>query len=129
MKNISSKFQLIILLTTVVCAVLQWLWNANAPQHLHLRSGFLLLGFFSFSVTALHSFLMRAAKGNTQAFVNKYMATTVFKFMLYLLLLIILLLYSDENKRAIILHFLFYYALFTVIEVGFLYKQLQELKK
>lgn len=129
MRTASSKFQFVILVVTIVCAALQWFINNNGPENLRLQSGFLLLGFFSFTVTALHTYLVKAANGNGQAFVRKYMATTVFKFMLYILLLIILLLYSEENKRAIILHFLFYYALFTVLEVGFLYKQLQQLKK
>lgn len=128
MKNSSSKFQLVVLAITIICAAVQWFVNNNAPVPFRLQSGFLLLGLFSITVTALHTYLIKAANGDGQAFVRKYMASTVFKFLFYILVLIVLLLYSDENKRAIILHFLFYYALFTVLEVGFLYSELQRMK-
>ena len=104
-------------------------WNNQAPEKYHLTNGFVLLGIFSLSITGIHLFLLNSAKGDGQAFVRKYMASTVFKFMFYILLLVVLLLFSRDNKTALILHFLFYYAVFTVLEVSFLYSELQKLKK
>jgi hypothetical protein len=129
MKSASTRFLLTIFLVSAVCAVLQIIWNQRAPDNYGLENGFVMLGIFALSITLLHLFLLSAAKGDPQAFIRKYMATTVFKFMFYLLVLIIFLLFSKDNKTALILHFLFYYAVFTVLEVGFLYSELSKLKK
>ena len=45
------------------------------------------------------------------------------------MLLLVFLLFSTENKQALILHFLFYYAVFTVLEVSMLYGEMQKGKK
>jgi hypothetical protein len=129
MKSASTKFLLIVFLITVGCAVLQVFWNRQAPVGYQLQNGFLLLGIFSLSITAIHLFLLNSAKGQPQAFIRKYLASTVFKFMFYILLLIVFLLFSADNKTALILHFLFYYAVFTVLEVSMLYSEMQKLKK
>jgi hypothetical protein len=129
MKPASSKFLITVLVITLICVGLQLLWNSQSAEKFRIQNGFLLLGIFSLSITAIHLFLMRSAKGEPQAFVRKYLASTVFKFMFYVMLLIILLLFSADNKQALILHFLFYYAVFTVLEVGFLYNELRKLKQ
>jgi len=128
MKSSSTKFLIAVLAVTLLCAVLQVLWNNQAPEKYRLANGFVLLGIFALSITGIHLFLLSSAKGDGQAFVRKYMASTVFKFMFYILLLVVILLFSSDNKTAIILHFLFYYAVFTVLEVSFLYSELQKLK-
>ena len=128
MKSSSTKFLIAVLVATLLCAALQVLWNNQAPEKYRLTNGFVLLGIFSFSITGIHLFLLNSAKGEGQAFIRKYMASTVFKFMFYILLLVVLLLFSSDNKTALILHFLFYYAVFTVLEVSFLYSELQKLK-
>jgi len=129
MKSSSSKFLFTVLVVTLVCAALQMVWNQQAPEHYRLQNGYVLLAIFSVSITLIHLFLVSSAKGEPQAFVRKYMASTVFKFMFYILLLIVLLLFSSDNKTILILHYLFYYAVFTVLEVGFLYAELQKMKK
>ena len=129
MKSSSGKFLKAAFVTTLICVVLQIIWNYYAPVNYVTETGFFLLGFFSLSVTGIHFFLISAAKGDQKAFIGKYMASTVFKFMFYLMLLVVLLLFSTENKVALILHFLFYYAVFTVLEVAFLYNELSKLKK
>jgi hypothetical protein len=117
-----------VLAVTLVCAVLQIIWNNQAPENFRLQNGYVLLGIFSLSITLIHLFLLSSAKGEPQGFVRKYMASTVFKFMFYILLLIVFLLFFSDNKTALILHFLFYYAVFTVLEVSFLYNELRKLK-
>jgi hypothetical protein len=129
MKSSSIKFLITVFVVTVACVALQMVWNRQAPENYHLLNGYVLLGFFSLSITAIHLFLVNSAKGEPQGFIRKYMASTVFKFMFYMLLLIVLLLYTSDNKTILILHFLFYYAVFTVLEVGFLYNELRKLKR
>ncbi len=128
MKSSSTKFLVAVFIVTLICAALQLVWNNQAPEKYRLINGFVLLGIFSFSIMGIHLFLVNAAKGNGQAFIRKYMASTVFKFMFYILLLVVFLLFSTDNKTALILHFLFYYAVFTVLEVSFLYNEIGKSK-
>jgi hypothetical protein len=120
---------MIVFIITATCAGLQVLWNQQAPEHFRMKNGFVLLGIFSLSITAIHLYLLSSAKGEPQAFIRKYLASTVFKFMFYILLLVVFLLFSADNKTALILHYLFYYAVFTVVEVSMLYSEMQKLKK
>lgn len=129
MPSAAVKFTGSVLALAAVCAGLQLLWNQQMPANMHLKNGFLLLGIFVVAVTAIHLFLLRSAKGDGQAFIRKYLAVTMFKFMVYIFILQVFLLFSHENKQALILHFLFYYAVFTVLEVSFLYAEIQNQKK
>lgn len=129
MKSSFFKFLITVFVVTLICVVLQILWNRQAPEKYVLVNGYVLLGIFSFSITGIHLFLVSSAKGEPQAFIRKYMASTVFKFMFYIMLLIVMLLFTSDNKTTLILHYLFYYAVFTVLEVGFLYNELQKMKK
>ena len=129
MKSSSSKFLITVFVVTLICLALQMVWNRQAPEKYVFQNGYMLLGIFSLSITVIHLFLVSSAKGEPQAFIRKYMASTVFKFMFYILLLIVLLLFTSDNKTILILHYLFYYAVFTVLEVGFLYSELRKMKK
>lgn len=122
----SSRFLLVVLLVTVLCAAAQTFWNMQAAEALRFPAGYFLLGFFSVTVTLIHLFLMSAAKGDGQAFVRRYLASTVMKFMFYILMLVFVLLLSKFDKRVLIVHFLFYYIVFTALEVGFLYTAVQK---
>ncbi len=123
------KFIGSVALLASICAALQYYWNLQMPQNMHLQNGFLLLGIFVVSVTAIHLFLVSASNGDGQAFIRKFLAVTMFKFMFYIFILLVFLLLTSENKQALILHFLFYYAVFTVLEVSFLYSEIQKQKK
>ena len=129
MKQSAIKFLLLVFVITGVCALLQTLWNRQMPEKMHLQNGFLLLGIFAVSVSAIHLFLLSSTGGEPQAFIRKFLGVTVFKFMFYIFLIIVFLLFSTENKQALILHFLFYYAVFTVLEVSMLYGEMQKGKK
>jgi hypothetical protein len=129
MKSSSTKFLIAVTVVTIICASIQAVWNNQAKPAYAFQTGYVLLAIFSLSVTAIHLFLLSAAKGDPKAFIQKYLATTVFKFMFYILLLVVLLLFTEIDKRVLIVHYLFYYAVFTVMEVSFLYTQLQNSKK
>lgn len=128
MLSSSTKFLTTILIATILCSLLQIAWNNQATENLRIKNGFLLLAVFSTSATVVYLFLMNSAESKPQSFIRKYLASTVLKFMFYIMLLVLLLLFSKDNKPALILHFLFYYAVFTVLEVGFLYRDLKKFK-
>ncbi len=128
MKSPAVKFLLIVLAITLACAAGQTVFNQQAPAKFIMKNGYVLLGIFAVSVSVIHLFLLRSAQGRPQAFVTKFLGVTVFKFMFYMLLLIVYLLFTEENKMALILHFLFYYAVFTVLEVSMLYSEMEKMR-
>lgn len=129
MPSSALKFTGAVAILASICVAMQLVWNHQMPQNMHLQNGFLLLGIFVVAVTAIHLLLLRSAKGDAQAFIRMFLAVTVFKFMFYIFLLLVFLLLTSENKQALILHFLFYYGVFTVLEVSFLYSEMQKQKK
>lgn len=98
------------------------------PDEKDLQNGILLLGIFATAVTAIHLFLLKQSGGDGKKFINSFLAASVLKFFFYMLVLIFFLLMTQENKQTLILHFLFYYAVFTVLEVSMLYNELQRAK-
>lgn len=129
MNKASVKFLFYILIVSAVCVALQFLWNARIDEAMKLKSGFVLLGIFVLCVVAVHLFLLKSAEGSPDGFIRGFMLATILKFFVYLSVLIGFLLYSNEPKKTLILHFLFYYAVFTVLEVSHLYSELSRLKR
>ena len=124
MKTPRSKFLIAVTLLTILCGFLHWLWNRQALATMKMSDGYWLLGVFAILVTGFHLFLLKVAKGPGSTFVSYFMASTFFKFLFYILVLVVFLLFSTDNKMALILHFLFYYLVFTVLEVSMLYKEM-----
>ena len=128
MKFSVLKFFAIVVLLTIACMALQFVWNTQMPEKMHLQHGFALLAVFPIATICIHLFLLNASKGSSPAFIRNYMASTVIKFFLYLSVLIGFLLYTLGNKQALIIHFLVYYVAFTTLEVGMLYGELGKKK-
>ena len=124
MKTPRSKFLIAVTLLTIICGFLHGIWNQQAPPNMKMHDGFWLLGIFAVGVTGFHLFLLKVSKGSGAAVVRYFMASTVFKFLFYILVLVVFLLFSTDNKTALILHFLFYYLVFTILEVSMLYKEM-----
>lgn len=117
-----------VLAVTLVCAALQTGWNSQMPEKMHLGTGFAMLGCFAVLTVVVHLVLLNSLKGSPAGFVRVFMGATAFKFMLYLLVLIVFFLYSGDNKQALVLHFLFFYLVFTVLEVTMLQSELNRRK-
>ncbi|MFN8299363.1 MAG: hypothetical protein U0T75_09670 [Chitinophagales bacterium] len=129
MKAEEIKFIVIMLVTTLVLGGLQLVWNQQASAENQLHNGIPLLTIIAVAVTLVHIFLVRSSHGDPKAFVTKFMAASGLKLMLYLLVLVAFLLFETGNKKILVIHFLGYYAVYTIIEVSLLYSTLQQSKK
>ncbi|MDB5284914.1 MAG: hypothetical protein JWO06_3989 [Bacteroidota bacterium] len=129
MKSSLLKFFIAVVVITVACIALQSVWNSQVPEKMKLEHGPVLLAVFPLAAIAVHLFLLNSAKGSGQFFIRGFMLSTVLKFFVYLTVLIGFLLYTPGNKQGLIIHFLFYYVVFTVLEVSMLYKQLSKMGK
>jgi len=128
MKSSSLKFLVSVIALTVVCALLQVLVDKQTNGTMQLKSGFLLLGIFAVVTIIIHLFLLSSAKGSGQAFVRSFMAATMAKFLIYLSVLVGFLVLGGENRKALTIHFLFFYFVFTAFEVGMLYAGVRKAK-
>ncbi len=128
MKRPEVKFIAAVIIMTAGCAVLQDVWNSKSGESLQLSYGWLLLAFFALTVTGFHLFLLRSAKGDPKVFIRSFMMVMALKLMVYALALVALLLLTTGNQKVLAAHFLAYYALFTVLEVTALYRELQKAK-
>jgi hypothetical protein len=123
MKSATTKFLTLVFILTIVCAALQWVWNNQMPEKMRLYDGYWLLGIFAVSVTAVHLLMLNSKKGPGNSFITAFMLSTTLKFFFYLTVLAAFLLYSKDNKQTLVIHFLFYYAVFNILEISMLYKE------
>lgn len=124
-----APFLLGMFVLTLLCAAFQYMWNAKVKADLSFPSGYVLLGIIVALVTGAHFLLVRAAKGSAQEFIRMYMASSVFKFLLYILVLVGFIFLTEESRKAIILCFLVYYMVFTVFEIVWLYTEMAAARK
>ena len=128
-KSSVAPFLLGMFILTLLCVVFQYMWNAKVKADLSFPSGHVLLGIIVALVTGAHLLLVRAAKGSAQEFIRMYIASSVFKFLLYILVLVGFIFLTVESRKAIILCFLVYYVVFTVFEIVWLYTEMAAARK
>ena len=126
MKSSTTRFLILVFILTSSCAALQWVWNNQMPEKMKLYDGFWLLGIFAVTVSVVHLLLVNTKNDKGNAFIRMFMLATTLKFFLYLAVLVGFLLYSKDNRQTLALHFLFYYFVFSVLEVSVLYKEVRK---
>ena len=126
MKSATSKFLASVFVLTLICALLQLIWNNQSPEKMHLHNGFWLLGIFATTVTVVHFLLLNSKAAGGNSFVRVFMVSTTLKFLFYLMVLVLFMFFSSDNKQALALHFLFYYLAFNILEVTMLYRDIRK---
>lgn len=80
-----------------------------------------------FAVNVLfHSFLVYTAQKNNQAFVRRFLASTMLKLLVYLMVMLVMILFGNPHMKIVLISFLILYIVFTVHEV---YSIMEFLKK
>lgn len=80
-----------------------------------------------FAVNVLfHSFLVYTAQKNNQAFVRRFLASTMLKLLVYLMVMLVMMLFGNPQMKIVLISFLILYIVFTVHEV---YSIMEFLKK
>ena len=128
MKTAATRFVLYVIGLTLLCIGLQALVYSQLGDTARLKTGFLLLSIFVVTTLAVHLFLLKSSEGKPQVFIRAFLGTTMGKFLLYLSVLTGFLMYGPETPKVLALHFLFYYAVFTVLEVSMLYSEIRKMK-
>ena len=126
MKSATTKFLALVFMLTVICAALQWVWNNQMPEKMRLYDGYWLLALFAITVSVVHFVMLNSKSGPGNSFIRAFMLSTTLKFFFYLTVLVAFLLYSKSNKQTLVIHFLFYYLVFNILEITMLYKEAQK---
>lgn len=97
---------------------------AGAPYAVkHLWTVF---AFFVFTTALFHLIITKAAEGNAQRFIRKYMGITAFKlFLLITIVLAYLMVFGKRETIPFAIAFMAHYFLYTIFEVVVLLKGLK----
>jgi uncharacterized membrane protein len=86
----------------------------------------LLIPFIMLVTILLHSILIIASKNNPNKFINKFMASSGLKLMLYLVVIIIYVFFVKRDIILFICAFLSLYLMFTVLEISAIINHLKK---
>jgi hypothetical protein len=125
MHSANIKFIIWLVVLTALCLAGQYMWNSQAPAALKLYHGLPLLIIFPITIAALHLYLTRPGT-NAQSFTRNFMASSGLKLFVFAGVLVIFVMFSKQDVRVVAVHFLVYYALFTVFEVLMLQKAIKK---
>lgn len=125
MKNRFNGFLFLLFLCFLFCAGIQHLIYQLAEADLQMKTGYLLGIIMGAFVLGSHLFLVSGSDQRPSGFIRKFMLVTTLKFFVYVLLVVIFFFLIKENPRALILHFLLYYIMYTTLEVTLLYKEIR----
>lgn len=95
------------------------------PQFYSPSIYYLIAVVFAVNVS-FHSFLVYTAQKNNQAFVRRFLASTMLKLLVYLMVMLVLILIGTLNMKVVLICFLLLYIVFTVHEI---YSIMEFLKK
>jgi len=123
---VKIKFNLLISLLTVVCALGIGAWNQYAPVSLQVRSLWFILALFVSVTVITHQLLMKAALKDPNGFVRTFLASTSIKLFLFLVFLVGFCLFNKSQAVPFIICFLAHYLLFTTFEVYILLKHFKK---
>lgn len=124
----TNRFLFAFGITTIALAFLQWIWNNYGPAHLTTPYGYYILGMFALVTFVFHMAMLKSSNGNPQAFVRTFLAGTTLKMFAYMGILVVLFVSGLQGARAFTLIFLFYYIVYTALEVGLLYSGIKKVK-
>ncbi|HEU5289497.1 MAG TPA: hypothetical protein VFU05_02565 [Cyclobacteriaceae bacterium] len=115
------KFLLtLIIAALLILAVGQWGLETR-PEYFYRTLVFLFIG-----TAGLYRFLLRTKQQRPDFFVQFYLATMVVKLIAYGAYLFIMVTSKTENVVADVAVFMVVYFIFTAIEIGFLYRHVNQ---
>ena len=116
-----TKFLLTLVITALlILAVGQW-GLETMPQYFYRTLIFLFI-----STAGLYRFLLRTKQQRPDFFVQFYLATMVVKLIAYGAYLFVVVTSQTEKAVADVAFFMVVYFIFTAIEIGFLYRHVNQ---
>jgi len=120
------KFIIRSLVIAGFCFFLAWILSQTFLKQLNFTGVYLLIPFIMLVTILLHSILIIASKNNPNKFINKFMASSGLKLMLYLVVIIIYVFFVKRDIILFICAFLSLYLMFTVLEISAIINHLKK---
>lgn len=121
-----KKFLLYSVLAGIILVVGAWSLNSYFKNPLDITPVFFVVPFVMVITALFHSYLIQAAKNDTKSFVNKYMASSGIKLMLYLTVIVLYIVGYHQNIKVFLISFLISYFVFTFIEIIFILSHIKK---
>jgi hypothetical protein len=108
-------FQSIVI--SLILALSYFSFYTYGYPHFYTASIFYLIAIVYLVNVGFHSFLVVTAVKDNQAFVRRFLASTMLKLLVYLIILLTMILVGTPQMKIVLLSFLVLYIVFTVHEV------------
>jgi hypothetical protein len=112
------KFILKSFLISVFCFLIAWtLSNTSFKQH-YFSGVFWLIPLIMVITMTIHSLLVAASKKNPAKFINKFMAFSGLKLLLYFFIILAYIYFIKQDIILFLCAFLSLYFIFTILEIS-----------
>lgn len=113
------------LLISFILAGIYWLFSQYYPQFYTNRI-FVLIAALLVINGCFHAYFIHTVLNKNEAFVRRFLASTMLKLLLYLIIILAMIFTSQPLIKVILVGFLFFYMVYTAHEI---YSILQFIKK
>lgn len=117
------KFLFLLAIVSVAFAIILFFFIPGLPEKFRFEEWWKILVFFILTTTVFHFGLIRSTVKKPASMAIYYLATSTFKLLLYLGVIIGYALLHKERAPAFISTFFLMYVVYTIFEVGILYKK------
>lgn len=121
------KFIIQSLTTAVICFMLVFVIKYSSLTVFTFKSLYFLIPFVTSVTVLFHFMLVKAANASNILFVNKFLAFSGIKLMVYMLTIIIYIFFIKFEPVVFLLSFVLLYLIFTVLEITSLLKYFKKI--
>jgi len=117
------RFLVLLLVFSVIFASILYFFIPSLPPKFRYDDWWKIMAFFTLTTAAFHLGLLKSVQKRPAAVTIYYMAVTTIKLLLYAGIMIAYSMLNKAQAPAFIVSFFLMYFVFTVFEVGVLYKK------
>ncbi len=112
-----KKFLFKAIITSFVCYIIVIFLAFSLIKRTSFLEVYILIPYIMFITIAFHTLLIKATKSNNMLFVNKYIAYSGLKLIIYLISILIYLIFIKFEIIVFLLSFLIIYFIYTIVEI------------
>lgn len=122
MKPEIRRFVTTVVITSIISIITTAIIKYFFLQSYHLTSVYFLICYISLITILFHIMLLRAISTTNSLFVNRFIAFSGMKLMIYLFTIIIYIFFIKSEPVIFLLSFIMLYFIFTILEITSLLK-------
>jgi hypothetical protein len=111
---------------SLILIIAYYLFGVYGFPQFYTKVVYFVIGAIFLINCAFHAFLVRTATSKGSAFIRYYLASTMFRLLIYIVIILVMIFLAVPLLKVILVSFLFFYIVYTSHEV---FSMLQFLKK